>query len=138
MERAEAALADRSALDAYERWIRAQGGDPSLDVLPRAPVVREVAFEESGFVMDVSASGFGRIALDLGAGRRHTDDVVDHAVGVRCWAKRGDTVEAGQPLAEIHARDEEAADRAADQAASLVHVADAPPPPRPIILETIE
>jgi pyrimidine-nucleoside phosphorylase len=138
MERAEAALADGSALDAYERWIRAQGGEPTLDVLPRAPVVREVAFEEGGFVTDVSASGFGRIALDLGAGRRHTDDVVDHAVGVRCWAKRGDTVEAGQPLAEIHARDEEAADRAADQAASLVHVADAPPPPRPIILETIE
>jgi pyrimidine-nucleoside phosphorylase len=138
MERAEAALADGSALEAYERWIRAQGGDPSLDVLPRAPVVREVAFEQGGFVTDVSAGGFGRIALDLGAGRRHTDDVIDHAVGIRCWAKGGDTVEAGQPLAEIHARDEEAADRAVEQAATLVTVSDAPPPPRPIILETIE
>ncbi len=138
MERAEAALADGSALEAYERWIRAQGGDPSLDVLPRAPVVREVTFEQGGFVTDVSAGGFGRIALDLGAGRRHTDDVIDHAVGIRCWAKRGDTVEAGQPLAEIHARDEEAADRAVAHAATLVSVSDAPPPPRPIILETIE
>jgi pyrimidine-nucleoside phosphorylase len=138
MERAEAALADGSALEAYERWIRAQGGDPSLDVLPRAPVVREVAFEQGGFVMDVSAIGFGRLALDLGAGRRATDDVIDHAVGIRCWAKRGDTVEPGQPLAEIHARDEAAADTAAEQAATLVTVSDAPPPPRPIILETIE
>jgi pyrimidine-nucleoside phosphorylase len=138
MERAEAALADGTALDAYERWVSAQGGDPSLDVLPRAPVVREVTFGQRGFVTGVSAGGFGRIALDLGAGRRHTDDVIDHAVGIRCWAKRGDTVEAGQPLAEIHARDEEAADRAAEQATALVTVSDAPPPPRPIILETIE
>jgi thymidine phosphorylase len=82
--------------------------------------------------------GFGRLALDLGAGRRTTDDQIDHAVGIRCWAKRGDSVEAGQPLAEIHARDEEAAERAAEQALSLVTVADEPPPPRPIILETIE
>ena len=36
--RAEAAVADGSALDAYERWIRAQGGDPDPDVLERAPV----------------------------------------------------------------------------------------------------
>src|SRR6187402_1236557 len=40
--RAERAQADGSALTAYERWIRAQGGDPDLDVLPVAPVVREV------------------------------------------------------------------------------------------------
>jgi pyrimidine-nucleoside phosphorylase len=138
VERAEAALADGSALEAYERWIRAQGGDPAEDVLPRAPIVREVAFERAGFVAGVSAMGFGRLALDLGAGRRTTDDQIDHAVGIRCWAKRGDSVEAGQPLAEIHARDEEAAERAAEQALSLVTVADEPPPPRPIILETIE
>jgi pyrimidine-nucleoside phosphorylase len=138
MERAEAALADGSALAAYERWIRAQGGDPSEDLLPRAPVVREVAFDEGGYVTDVSAIGFGRLALDLGAGRRATDDVIDHAVGIRCWTKRGDTVEAGQPLAEVHARDEAAADAAAEQAATLVRVSDAPLPPRPIILETIE
>jgi pyrimidine-nucleoside phosphorylase len=138
IERAEAALADGSALAAYERWIRAQGGDPSENVLPRAPVVREVLFESSGFVTHVSAIGFGRLALELGAGRRAQGDTVDHAVGIRCWAKIGDTVEAGQSLAEIHARDEAAADDAAQRVAGLVTVADAPPPPRPIILETIE
>jgi pyrimidine-nucleoside phosphorylase len=138
IERAEAALADGSALEAYERWIEAQGGDPAEDALPRAPVVREVAFGHSGFVQDVSAIGFGRLALELGAGRRTTDDQIDHAVGIRCWAKRGDSVEAGQALAEIHARGEADAASAAEQAASLVTLADEPPPPRPIVLETIE
>ncbi len=32
----EEAVADGSALAAYERWIEAQGGDPDLDSLPRA------------------------------------------------------------------------------------------------------
>ena len=32
-----------SAPRAYERWIQAQGGDPDLARLPRAPVVREGA-----------------------------------------------------------------------------------------------
>ena len=40
--RAEAAVADGSALAVYERWIRAQGGDPDPDVLPQAPVVLPV------------------------------------------------------------------------------------------------
>ena len=33
----------RSALEVYERWVRAQGGDPSLDALPQAPVVKSGA-----------------------------------------------------------------------------------------------
>ena len=37
------AIAGGAALEVYEQWIRAQGGDPSLDALPQAPVVTEVA-----------------------------------------------------------------------------------------------
>ena len=55
----------------------------------------------------------GSRPLHLGAGRQDKDDAVDHAVGVVCLKKRGDAVEAGEPLAEIHARDEATADEAA-------------------------
>jgi pyrimidine-nucleoside phosphorylase len=137
IRRAERAIEDGSALAAFERWIAAQGGDPSPDVLPRAPVVREVTAEAEGYVAGVSAIGLGRAALELGAGRRTKDDVVDHAVGIRCWAKRGDTVAAGQALAELHVRDEDAAHWAADQVRQHVTIAAEPPPLRPIVLETI-
>src|SRR5207245_2837976 len=40
--RAEQAVADGSAAAAYERWVRAQGGDPDEPALPRAPVVAQV------------------------------------------------------------------------------------------------
>ena len=135
--RAEQALEDGSALAAYERWIEAQGGDPSPDVLPRAPVTREVAAEQEGYVSEVSALGLGRAALELGAGRRTKEDAIDHAVGIRCFAKRGDIVEVGQPLAAVYAQDEASAELAADGVRGLISVVDEPQPPRPIVLETL-
>jgi pyrimidine-nucleoside phosphorylase len=135
--RAERAIADGSALEAYERWIAAQGGDPSLDVLPEAPIRTEVTADRAGFVDSVAALGVGRVALELGAGRRTKEDSIDHAVGLRCFAKRGDTVEPGQPLVEIHTRDEASAEQAAEQIRTLIEIGDEPQPPRPIVLETL-
>jgi thymidine phosphorylase len=105
------AMSDGSALGAYERWIRAQGGDPDLARLPTAPVVREVAAPRAGVVTRLGALAVGIAALELGAGRRKKEDSVDHAVGVVCLAKRGDEVVAGDVLAEVHARDEASAER---------------------------
>jgi pyrimidine-nucleoside phosphorylase len=135
--RAERAIEDGSALAAYERWITAQGGDPSLDVLPEAPVRTELTADRAGFVARISALGVGRVALELGAGRRTKEDTIDHAVGIRCFAKRGDPVEEGQPLAEIHARDQTSAEQAVDQIQPLIEISDESGPPRPIVLETL-
>src|SRR2546425_4962537 len=85
--RAEAAVQDGSALVKYERWIRAQGGDPDEAALPSAPVVREVAAPRSGYVARLAALPVGIAALRLGAGRRTKEDEIDHAVGVVCLRK---------------------------------------------------
>ena len=136
-KRAEAAIDDGSALEAYERWITAQGGDPSPEVLPKAPATKELTADSAGFVAEVSALGLGRVALDLGAGRRTKEDDIDHAVGIRCFAKRGDEVQPGQVLAAVYARDEDSAARTVDEIRELISIADEPRPPRPIVLETL-
>ncbi len=135
--RTEAAVADGSAYAMYERWVLAQGGDPSDAALPTAPFVREVFAPQAGYVGAVGALHVGLAALHLGAGRQDKDDAVDHAVGVVCLKKRGDAVEAGEPLAEIHARDASTADEAAADVLAAYVVADEPPRPRSIVLETI-
>jgi pyrimidine-nucleoside phosphorylase len=136
--RAERATTDGSARDMYERWIRAQGGDPDLDVLPRAPVVREVVAPRAGVVTRLSALSVGTAALELGAGRRAKDDPVDHAVGVVCSAKRGQTVEAGQVLADVHARDDDAAERAAATVLAAYEIGDDEPlHPHEILIDVI-
>jgi pyrimidine-nucleoside phosphorylase len=134
---AEAAIGDGTALAAYERWIRAQGGDPDEAALPSAPVVREVHAEDHGFIGSIGAVRIGLAALELGAGRRTKDDAIDHAVGVVCLKKRGDTVDRGEPLAEVHARDGAAAERAAAEVAAAYAVTAESPRTLPIVLDTI-
>ena len=68
--RAEAAVADGSAVEAYERWIAAQGGDPDEAALPAAAVVREVTAPRAGYVRELGAIRVGIAALHLGAGRQ--------------------------------------------------------------------
>jgi pyrimidine-nucleoside phosphorylase len=136
-ERAAAAVEDGSALAMYEHWIAAQGGDPAEDALPSAAVVRDVQAPQAGYVAAIGAVDIGMAALRLGAGRRKKDDEIDHAVGVVCRKKRGDAVDAGETLAQVHARDDDAAARAADEVLAAYAFADAPPAAPPIVLETI-
>jgi len=135
--RAEQAVADGSATAAYERWVRAQGGDPDVAALPKAPLVREVFAPRAGYVRRLAALPVGLAALHLGAGRRAKDEPIDHAVGVVCRKKRGDTVDAGEPLAEIHAHDDRAADEAAADVLAAYELGDEPPRARPIVLDTL-
>ncbi|HEY3017975.1 MAG TPA: thymidine phosphorylase [Gaiellaceae bacterium] len=136
-ERAAAAVQDGSALAMYDRWIATQGGDPGEDALPTAPVVREVGATTGGFVRAIGAVAVGMAALRLGAGRRTKEEHIDHAVGVRCFKKRGDSVTAGEVLAEVHARDEAAADQACAEVLAAYEFGEDAPQLRPIVLETI-
>ncbi len=135
--RAEAAVADGSALALYERWIRAQGGDPDPAALPRAAVVREVEAPRAGVVARLGAIQIGHAALHLGAGRRAKEDSIDHAVGIVCRVKRGAEVEAGDVLAEVHARDEAGADEAVREVLAAYEIGDEQPADRSILLDVV-
>jgi pyrimidine-nucleoside phosphorylase len=135
--RAERAVADGSAVAAYERWVRAQDGDPDESALPQAAVVREVKAPGSGVVGRLGATQIGVAALNLGAGRQMKEDEIDHAVGVLCLRKRGDEVAAGEVLAEVHARDEESAGEAGAAVLAAYGIGDEPPPERTIVLDVV-
>jgi pyrimidine-nucleoside phosphorylase len=136
--RAQTSMSDGSALGAYERWIRAQGGDPDLSRLPTAPIVRDVPAPRAGAVTGLGALAIGIAALELGAGRRTKEDSVDHSVGIVCRAKRGDVIAAGDVLAEIHARDDESAERAVHVVLAAYEIGDEPPRAHGIVLDVIE
>ncbi len=133
--RAEQAVADGSAAALWRRWIEAQGGDPDEDALPRAAIVREVAAPRGGNVAALGAIRVGNAAVHLGAGRRAKEDTIDHAVGVVCQRKRGDRVEEGEALAEVHARDEQSAGEAAAEVLAAYTIADEHVAERPVLLE---
>jgi pyrimidine-nucleoside phosphorylase len=135
--RVETALSDGSALEAYERWISAQGGEPSESALPEAPIVRTVTAERDGYVGSLRALAVGTAAMHLGAGRTVKDDVIDHAVGVVCLRKRGDEVSRGDTLAEIHARDDRGAEAAITEVEAAYQLSDEAPEAVGVVLETL-
>jgi pyrimidine-nucleoside phosphorylase len=134
---AEAAVAAGTAYETYERWIRAQGGDPDPGALPEAAVRLPVPAPRDGVVARVGALAVGIAALELGAGRWTKADTIDPSVGVLCFAKRGDSVLAGDDLAEVHARDEASAAGAVEAVLAAYTIADEAPPERGILLDVI-
>lgn len=69
-----------------------------LENLPATNEVREVNTPRTGYVAQLEASGNGRAALLLGAGRMKKADEVDPGVGAEVLIKSGDEVEEGQPV----------------------------------------
>lgn len=136
--RAEKAIEDGSALEVYARWIRAQGGDPDPAALERAPIQQTVAAPRDGVVTRLGALEVGIAALELGAGRRTKADPIDHAVGVLCFAKRGDAVLAGDDIAEIHARDAASAEKAAAAVLAAYDIGDEAPAEHGVVLDVVE
>jgi pyrimidine-nucleoside phosphorylase len=136
-QRAEDAVRSGSARMTYERWVRAQGGDPEPKALPRAAVILPVPAREAGYVQAIATTEVGLAALHLGAGRTRKDEAIDHSVGIVCLAKRGDRVDVGDSLAEVHARDEEAARRAVDEIAACYRIGGEEPERVPIVLDVL-
>src|SRR4029079_1296502 len=104
---------------------RATGAAPAPGPAAAAVVTRLGAFD------------VGVAALELGAGRRTKADPVDHAVGILCFAKRGDTVLEGDDLAEVHARDDDAAEGAAAAVLAAYEIGDHAPPDHGIVLDVV-
>lgn len=135
--RAEAGLEDGSALEKLRTVVAAQGGDvASLDDparLPAAPVVRPVRAESAGRVVAMDTRAIGEAAVLLGAGRRTVDAEIDPAVGFIMAVGPDDAVEAGQPLAEVHAADESAAERAAAAIREAIRIGQGESGVRPLV-----
>ena len=98
-------LQDGSAMDVWNRMIRAQGGDPEAP-LPTARHTHEVVAEADGTMTELDALKVGIAAWRLGAGRARKEDSVSLGAGIEIHAKPGDTVTAGMPLLTLHTDDE--------------------------------
>jgi thymidine phosphorylase len=118
------AVHDGSAMDCWNRMIRAQGGDP-MAPLPRARHQNDVAAPASGRLVRLDALAVGVAAWRLGAGRARKEDPVSFGAGVQMHAKPGDIVVAGQPLFTLHTDDEVRFERAREALTDAVDIADA-------------
>jgi thymidine phosphorylase len=132
----ERALQDGRAMDAWRAMIAAQGGDPDAD-LPVARETHVVTAPATGTLTVLDALAVGVAAWRLGAGRARKEDPVSAGAGVVLHAKPGDTVQAGQPLLELHADEPERFARALEVLDGGYVIEDRPHAKAPLILETV-
>ena len=128
----EQSIASGRAREKFGQLIEAQGGNPAIlddpAALPQADVIEIFAAPRDGIVARVEPRRIGRAIIELGGGRQKVDDVVDPAVGFVITARPGDTVRAGEPIASIHARTDDAAARAAAALTLAIEIGDAGTP----------
>lgn len=140
-QRLEQVLASGAALEKLRELVANQGGDAGLvdqpQLLPTAQIQQEVAAPRTGWITEMDTAGIGNAAQILGAGRSKKGESIDLAVGLEILAKTGDHVEAGQPLAILHANSQAAADAAAKSLLGCYSFGEEKKEPLPLILGEI-
>jgi thymidine phosphorylase len=137
------AVRSGAAAEAFGRMVAELGGPADLlerpdEHLPKAPVTVEAHAERDGVVAAVDVRAVGLAIIDLGGGRRREDDAIDHAVGLTEIAEPGERVgPGGRPVALVHARDEDSAERAAQAVSAAFRVGDRILDPNPAVLEVL-
>jgi pyrimidine-nucleoside phosphorylase len=130
-------IADGSGLARFERMLAAQGGRLA-DGLPEAPVQVALPARATGWVQSIDALEVGYASVELGAGRLRKGEPIDHAAGIVIELQVGDRVEAGRPLAVLHAASRELTDRAAERLLGAWRIAPHEVARPPHVLERVD
>jgi len=132
------AIATGHALERFRRIIEGQGGDPRViddyARLPAAPSRHVVRAERAGYLVRLDAELVGRASVVLGAGRDRVEDAVDPAVGILLRAKPGAVLSAGDPIFDVHYREQAKLDAALVLARRAISIGDQAPVRRAIIV----
>ncbi|WP_350336025.1 thymidine phosphorylase [Coralliovum pocilloporae] len=134
LEAAEEALTSGRAAARFGRMVSALGGPSDFiewmdHYLPKADHVVPVPALKPGLVTTIDTRAVGVAVVELGGGRVRPEDDIDHGVGLTGLVEVGTRIEAGQPLALVHARTEDDAERAiarVQAAYTVSDMADAP------------
>ena len=134
------ALRSGRALEQARLWIAAQGGNPAIvddySLLPQPREVIEVKAPQSGFITSMDTYQAGMFTVDLGAGRKKADDVIDYAAGLMFDRKTGDEVRAGDVIGRIQLGGKQRhAEELIARFLSFVTIGDDRPAERPLVHE---
>jgi thymidine phosphorylase len=102
--------------------------------LPRAPVQKPVPAASGGFVAAIATRAIGMSVIALGGGRPRAEDKIDPAVGLTALAPLGCQIATGDPLAIVHARSEDDAERAVGEVSAAYTIgAQKPAATKPVL-----
>jgi pyrimidine-nucleoside phosphorylase len=139
LEKVRASVQDGSALETLRRFAALNGGDiRALDDFSRLPQpgqVLEVRADRGGHVSAIDGRALGLLAMDLGAGRRDRQDVLDLGVGIRVHVQVGSKIEKNDKIFTVYSKQGE--QPSPEGFLRTLEVQPGLAPTRPWLLETI-
>ncbi|OMH32177.1 thymidine phosphorylase [Motiliproteus sp. MSK22-1] len=140
--KAQQSLDNGKALECFAQMVSMLGGPADFverydSYLEKAPVIRPFYPRTSGYVAAMDSRAVGVAVVALGGGRSKATDLVDHSVGLTHFSPVGAIADPQQPLAWIHARDEDAAQRTIETLTNAIRIDDQAPASTPVIVERI-
>ena len=96
-------LYNGKGLEKFNEFIKYQGGD--LSKLETCNYI-EIYSNKSGYLTDIDTMKLAKLVRDLGAGRKHKDDLIDHAVGVQVFKHINDKVNENDLLLKVYCNKE--------------------------------
>lgn len=141
-DKARTALDNGKAADLFEKMVAAQGGGSDIlgtykSKLKTAPITREIASPEKGFVSAMDTRAIGMAVVSMKGGRTDPQAKIDHSVGFTHICQIGDEVGAGLPLALVHCQTEAQAEEAEKAIRSAIQLSAKKPVSTPVITEVI-
>lgn len=132
------ALSSGAAAAKFAEMITALGGPPDLmtnmdQYLPLAPIRRHVIAPKRGYLAKLNVREFGVAIIDLGGGRLHASDKIDHSVGLGDIAGLGTKLGPRKPIATIYAQNDADADKAEKRLLAAITISDDVPVSSPAI-----
>jgi len=90
------------AFDKFREMVMAQNGNLASFQNPvhATPLISS----QAGNLQSIDNQWLGNAIIHMGGGRRFVSDKIDHGVGIRVLVRVGDSIEIGQPIANIYSR----------------------------------
>ncbi len=141
--KADAVLASGKAAEIFGQMIFALGGPKDLVEKPsnsivQAPLIFDFVASQNGYIAAANTRAIGVAVLDLGGGRRKTEDKIDHRVGFDRLMPVGSKVHTGDVIGRVHATSQLQIDGAAEALKTAYTISENAPQMRPEIIEKIQ
>jgi thymidine phosphorylase len=142
IKKVNAVLDNGQAAEVFAKMVSALGGPTDLlekpeKYLSKAKVIQAVFPQQAGFVASMNTRMIGMGVVELGGGRLVASDNIDYSVGFSEFCHIGDKVEIDKPLAFVHAKNQEQADRASKIILSQISISENTVEPPITIIEKV-
>jgi len=143
IQMANEALQNGKAGETFEKMVSELGGPNNIlqnkiSTFTNSPIIKPVKSDKTGVISKIDTRALGLAVVELGGGRKKTDDIINHSVGLTNVLGLGEKIINDQNLAIIHAQTEDQFKQAEKIIQNAYNISDVDIVSTPTIIEYLD